>query len=188
MNPRRSRFEWLNAEAAPDPRGLDNLTVMASMADAIQQFREAIFAAGIEPPKNIVADGKIHRFPTNGTRKDDAGWYVLHLDGLPAGAFGDWRSNMSEMWCAASETMLTAEQRAELQQFYEGARRARSAKQQRIWKEAADKARRLWAEAVEATNDFPYLRGSNLTGSNATKVVCWFLWKTAIASSGRCKS
>src|SRR5262249_28525853 len=86
---------------------------------------------GIEPPKNIVADSKIHRFSTNGNRKDDAGWYILHLDGLPAGAFGDWRSNISETWCAASETTLTAEQRAELQRFYASARRARSAEQKR---------------------------------------------------------
>ena len=57
------------------------------MLDAIEQFRAALLAAGIEPPKNMVADGKLHRFSTNGKRKDDAGWYVLHLDGVPAGAF-----------------------------------------------------------------------------------------------------
>jgi putative DNA primase/helicase len=127
------------------------------MSDAIEQFCDAILAAGIEPPKNIVADGKIHRFPTNDTQKDDAGWYVLHLDGFPAGAFGDWRNNINETWCAASETSMTAEQRAELQQFYGKARRARNAEQQRIWNEAADKAKRLWAAAVEAMDDFPYL-------------------------------
>ena len=71
------------------------------MPDTIEQFRGAILAAGIEPPKNIVADGKIHRFSTNGNQNDDAGWYLLHLDGLPAGAFGDWRSNLNETWCAA---------------------------------------------------------------------------------------
>ena len=127
------------------------------MPDTIEQFRGAILAAGLEPPKNIQADGKIHRFSTNGNRNDDAGWYLLHLDGLPAGAFGDWRSNMSETWCAASEMSVTTEQRCELQRIYEGVRRARNAEQQSIWNEAADKAKKLWAAAVEATDDFPYL-------------------------------
>jgi putative DNA primase/helicase len=94
---------------------------------------------------------------TNGNRKDDAGWYLLHLDGLPAGAFGDWRNNISEIWCAVSETTLTAEQRAELQQFYASARRTRSVEQQRIWNEAADKAKGLWRAATKAKDDFPYL-------------------------------
>jgi putative DNA primase/helicase len=125
--------------------------------DAIEQFRAAILATGIEPPKNIVADGKIHRFSTNGSRNDDAGWYVLHLDVLPAGAFGDWRANINERWCATSDTLLTAEQRAELQRFYESAKLARNAQQQGTWNEAADQAKRLWAAAVKATDDFPYL-------------------------------
>jgi putative DNA primase/helicase len=127
------------------------------MHDAIEQFRAALLAAGIEPPKNMVADGKLHRFSTNGKREDDAGWYVLHLDGVPAGAFGDWRTNINETWCAAAETSVTAEQRAELQRFYESARCARNVEQQRIWNEAADRAERLWAAALEAMDDFPYL-------------------------------
>ncbi len=126
------------------------------MRDTIEQFRDAILAAGIEPPKNIVADGKIHRFSSSGNRNDAAGWYVLHLDGPPAGAFGDWRTNINETWCAESET-LTVEQRAELQQFYEGARHAHNAEQQKIWNETADKAKKLWAAAAEVTDDFPYL-------------------------------
>jgi putative DNA primase/helicase len=127
------------------------------MRDTIEQFRDAILAAGIEPPKNIVADGKIHRFSSSGNRNDAAGWYVLHLDGPPAGAFGDWRTNINETWCAESETSLTVEQRAELQQFYEGARHTHNAEQQRIWNETADKAKKLWAAAAEVTDDFPYL-------------------------------
>src|SRR5262249_50413258 len=120
------------------------------MPDAIEQFRDALLAAGIEPPKNIVADGKIHRFSTNGNRKDDAGWYLLHLDGLPGGAFGDWRNNINETWCAASATTVTAEQRAELRQFYARARRARHAEQKRIWNEVASKAKKLWRAAARA--------------------------------------
>jgi putative DNA primase/helicase len=148
---RRNRERQIVLAAKGWSRGI------APMPDAIEQFRKAIFAAGIEPPKKIVADGKIHRFSTKDNRKDNAGWYVLHLDGLPAGAFGDWRSNISEKWCAGSEASMTAEQRAELRRFFERARRARNAEQKRIWNEAANEGERLWAAAMEAMDDFPYL-------------------------------
>jgi len=59
----------------------------------VEQFREAIRAAGLEPPEVIEADGKLHRFSSNGRRGDSAGWYVLHCDGIPAGSFGDWRDD-----------------------------------------------------------------------------------------------
>jgi putative DNA primase/helicase len=57
----------------------------------IDQFRDAIQAAGLTPPEVIDADGKLHRFASNGKRGDTAGWYVLHDDGILAGSFGDWR-------------------------------------------------------------------------------------------------
>src|SRR5262245_45816226 len=104
----------------------------------IEQFRDAIRAAGIEPPKEIVADDKLHRFSTNGDRKDDAGWYVFHADGIAAGAFGCWRSNITKTWCAGSQTILTAEQRVEYEQFCRDAQRERDTEQQMIYDEAAD--------------------------------------------------
>ena len=49
-----------------------------------------------DPPDSIIADGKIQRY---GPKK--ALWYVLHLDGIPAGAFGDWRAqDEPHKWCA----------------------------------------------------------------------------------------
>ena len=41
--------------------------------------------------------------------------------------------------------------------MYESAKLARNAHQQGTWNEAADQAKRLWAAAVKATDDFPYL-------------------------------
>ena len=70
------------------------------MRDAIDQFRAAIQSAGLIPPDMIEPDGKLHRFASNGARGDDAGWYALHGDGIPAGSFGDWRSGQSQTWRA----------------------------------------------------------------------------------------
>ena len=58
------------------------------MSDPIEHFRLAIAAAGLEAPDSINANGAIHRFSTNGKRGDDSGWYMLHTDGIAAGAFG----------------------------------------------------------------------------------------------------
>src|SRR5262245_38346369 len=104
----------------------------ACAVEAIEQFREAIAASGIKPPESIIADGRIHRFSTNGHRKDAAGWYVFHLDGIAAGAYGCWRNNINETWCSVLERTMTAEERAEYQEFYRNAQREREAEQRKI--------------------------------------------------------
>ena len=66
--------------------------------DAIDQFKQAIEAAGLAAPDVINDDGVIHRFSTNGKPRDDSGWYILHLDGIPAGVFGCWRAGFSQIY------------------------------------------------------------------------------------------
>ena len=77
-------------------------------ADPIEHFRLAIAAVGIEAPDSINANGAIHRFNTNGRRGDDSGWYMLHTDGIAAGAFGCWRTGLQSTWCAKSDNAMTA--------------------------------------------------------------------------------
>jgi putative DNA primase/helicase len=127
------------------------------MTDPIEEFRDAIIAEGLTPPKVIVGDGRIHRFPSNGHAKDDAGWYKLHLDGVPAGAFGCWRSQIKQTWCAGSEAMLTPELRAEREAFLANAQREAEAERQRCYNEAAIKARHIWDAATDAPDDHDYL-------------------------------
>jgi putative DNA primase/helicase len=76
-----------------------------------QGFQMAVAAAGLTPPDTIIGDGAVHRFSSNGKARDDSGWYVLHLDGIPAGAFGCWREGMQSTWCAKSETTMTQTER-----------------------------------------------------------------------------
>ena len=77
----------------------------------VEQFRNAMAGAGLAPPDVIHADGKLHRFTTNGKRSDAAGWYCLHGDNLPAGAFGDWRQGGSHTWCSKDSATMTQEER-----------------------------------------------------------------------------
>jgi putative DNA primase/helicase len=81
------------------------------MSDPIDLFKLAIAAAGLTPPDVIQADGKIHRFSSNGKPRDDSGWYMLHLDGIAGGAFGCWRAGFTQNWCAKSDTAMTQAER-----------------------------------------------------------------------------
>ena len=81
------------------------------MNDLIEQFRQAIAAAGLTPPTEIIDDGAIHRFSTSGKPTHKNGWYMLHTDGIAAGAFGDWREGFTQNWCSKADTSMTDAER-----------------------------------------------------------------------------
>ena len=83
------------------------------MNDPIHQFRSAISNAGLTPPEEIIGDGAIHRFSSNGRPTSKNGWYILHLDGISAGVFGDWREGFTQNWCSKSGKSLTEMERFE---------------------------------------------------------------------------
>lgn len=82
-----------------------------NMNDLIEQFRQTITAAGLTPPTEIIEDGVIHRFSTNGKPTQKSGWYMLHTDGIAAGAFGDWREGFTQNWCSKADTSMTEAER-----------------------------------------------------------------------------
>lgn len=120
-------------------------------------LREAMQNAGIEPPVEVVADGLLHRFATNGKPRDLSGWYVLHDDGIPAGAFGCWRSGRSEIWRADIGRKLTPEEEAKHRARIEEAKRKAEAEREAGYGEAAERARSEWAQAKPAPDEHPYL-------------------------------
>lgn len=126
------------------------------MTDPVDLFRRAMDAAGITPPDEIHADGRLHRFSPTGKRKDDAGWYVLHLDNLPAGTFGDWRSGEAQNWCAKSDNELSTSERQAIRERIKAAQRLRDRETADRNTSAAVKAADLWAAAMPAIAH-PYL-------------------------------
>lgn len=139
----------MSAAPAPAPHPLP---------DAIEQFRVAIAAAGLPPPDEIHADGKLRRFPTNEKRGDDAGWYVLYDDGIPSGAFGCWRSGISETWRTDVFRSLNATEETEIRARVERMRRERELDDARRKVEARAKAAQIWAAATPADDSHPYLQ------------------------------
>ncbi len=120
------------------------------MNDAIEQFSAAIAATGLEAPDSINADGAIHRFSTNGRRGDDSGWYMLHLDGIPAGAFGCWRAGLQSSWCAKSDKAMTATEREAHRARIKAMRAQRDAAQTERHQQAGNTAAALWQAAAPA--------------------------------------
>lgn len=125
-----------------------------SVHDIIARFREAMQRAGVPPPDEIIPDGRLHRFPTNGRANDDGGWYVLHADGIPAGVFGDWRTGVERPW-RDPEVRLTPELNKELSRRITEALREAEMERRRRAERAAQRAREVWDKARPAAADHP---------------------------------
>jgi putative DNA primase/helicase len=130
-------------------------------------FRDAIRSAGLQPPDVIESDGKLHRFSSNGKRGDDAGWYVLHGDGIPAGSFGDWRTGISQSWRADIGRALNPAEESAHQARVEAIRRKRETEEKRCRIEVARKAAMIWKEAQPAPDDHPYLARKGIKAHGA---------------------
>jgi putative DNA primase/helicase len=121
-------------------------------------FKGAMDAAGLLTKDPITPDGKLHRFTIEGdTSGSKNGWYVLYGDGLPAGAFGCWKRQVSEIWCAKSDRQMTAAERAEFARSINEARQAREEEEQARRAEARNRATAIWQAAPPASDDHPYL-------------------------------
>ncbi len=126
------------------------------MNDALSQFRDAIRAAGLEPPE-VIEPGKLHRFPGIGKRNGNtAGWCKLFDDGL-GGCFGDWSSGFTEKWQAKREKPFSQSERVAFMRRVEEARKQAETERQQQYAEAAAKAASIWNAATPANDDHPYL-------------------------------
>lgn len=120
-------------------------------AGAIEQFSTAIAAAGLPVPESINDDGKIHRFATSGRGIDDSGWYMLHTDGIAAGAFGCWRSGLQSSWCAKSDNAMSPAERDHHRQRIKAMQAQREADTLAMQLTASDTAAALWSQSDTAT-------------------------------------
>jgi len=125
------------------------------------QLIDAMRAAGLEPPDEILMDGKIHRFKsgTKGTPGiDKPGWYLVFGDGIPAGRFGCWRMGMEVTWRADVGRKLTEfEEMAHARRINES-KVLREAAQERQHQVASETVEKIWLSGVAAHPDHPYLK------------------------------
>jgi putative DNA primase/helicase len=120
------------------------------------QFLEAIQAEGLTPPPALVADGRLKRFASNGKSGDQAGWYIFHGDGIPAGSFGDWRSGLNRTWRADIGREWTPAEQERHRERAAAMQRERAAEEERRHAKARTRAADLWSKSSPCLSH-PYL-------------------------------
>ncbi|MFM9437412.1 putative DNA primase/helicase [Janthinobacterium sp. CG_23.3] len=126
------------------------------MSNHIDQFRIAIVAAGLPAPDEIIDDGKLRRFSTDGKPRDTSGWYVLYGDDMPAGSFGCWRSGLQSTWCGKSDHEQTDSERQAMRERVKAMQRQRDTEQAQRQAEARTTAATRLA-TTETAMMHPYL-------------------------------
>lgn len=129
------------------------------MISAQGDFINAMQAAGLLMHKGApIADGDLHRYRVEGDKAGSRnGWYVLHLDDKPFGAFGSWRTGQSETWTASAIQTMTAAERKAMTERMAAAKAASDAEKAAVNAAARERAAKLWGRARPAGNDHPYL-------------------------------
>ncbi|MGR0114151.1 AAA family ATPase [Ralstonia pseudosolanacearum] len=135
-----------------------------------QQFAAAMAGHGLHHGE-IVADGKLHRFDgPDEKRGKRSAWYVLHGDGLPAGSFGDWRTGLSQTWCAKSDHTMTAAERQAHRQRIELAKAEAAAERAKVAEEAAVKCGELWNIAANVDGGHAYVERKGIKPAGAKQL------------------
>lgn len=136
---------------------------MNAVVGVSEAFRSAIASRGITPPSGIIPDGKIHRYASNGDRDDDAGWYVFYSNDPPAGAFGCWRSGVSETWCARHPAMMSEQERTVYRRRIDELNRQREIERRDRHTQAAERAQTLWNSGAPVDEGHGYLCEKKVT-------------------------
>lgn len=130
------------------------------------QLRSAMLAAGLDPPGDLILDGKLRRFNSGGKR-DKSAWYVVFGDGVPAGRFGDWREGLEVTFRADVGRRLSAVEEMAHKARMEEAKRQRDEARRLQAEAAADTVTEIWTGAAPATADHPYLKRKGIQPNGA---------------------
>lgn len=125
----------------------------------IDQFTQAMQAAGLEPDEQLVADGVLHRIHD---KQDRAGkkdlWYILFGDGAPMGFFGHWsRLPDTQSWQAKADSAITPEQREQNRQRRLQAQEERNKAQKEVQAACRAKAEKMLKASRDVAADHPYI-------------------------------
>ncbi len=139
------------------------------MSEAVLSFIAAMEAAGVKPTHSIaqaLEGGEIVRFHVHGDKPHrQNGWAVLHLDGIPAGAFGSYRSGIKEKWRASTpqRRLSKAEWKAAVAERNR-VQAERQAEKVAGWETVAAEAAALFDGSEAADPGHAYLRKKRIGG------------------------
>ena len=127
------------------------------MTQGILEFQKAMAEHGLYC-NEIIADAGIRRFHIEGGSPGNVdGWYTYHSNGIPAGAYGSWKTGDQFTWCGRNFSTLTPTERAEHKRIIEKAKAQQEAERNRQAETARQTAKKIWDEATPAEDDHLYL-------------------------------
>lgn len=136
---------------------LTPLNYTKSEADHSRDFIAAIEFSGLTAPENVIADGALHRFSSNGKRGKLNGWYVLHGGDIPAGAFGCWASDINQTWRADIGRNLTKAENEAHRARMAAMKAAREQAESLQHEETAAECEKILSQCHDATTANAYL-------------------------------
>ncbi|CAK7037994.1 MAG: hypothetical protein DELT_00652 [Desulfovibrio sp.] len=127
------------------------------MSNALHTFRDILNGKGLIPSE-IIADGKLHRCPTEAKPHKQNGAYIAHLDTPATLWWCNWESVEQGTFTDAEERTLSQAEKEALQQRQAAVKQQREAEFAQRQTAAAQKAQSELNASALCSPEHPYLR------------------------------
>lgn len=114
-------------------------------------------------PEEIIADGNLHRCPTQGKPRKQNGAYIAHLDKPATLWWYNWETDDQGTFCAEEKRTLSPAEMSAWRERQQSLRRQREAECAKRYAEAAHQARQDWSSARNCDASHPYLRRKGIS-------------------------
>jgi putative DNA primase/helicase len=131
------------------------------------QFIDAIIESGLCAPRDIVMDGKIHRFASDDDKHKKPGWYIGFESPIPVIVFGCWKAGFTSQRRAETGIKYTPAQEMKLLSQIAEAKKLRDAELERKHEVAAETVELIWPTCTPASPDHPYLKRKGISAHGA---------------------
>lgn len=132
------------------------------MSNPLQTFRDILTDKGLIPAE-IMADGKLHRCPTQTKPHKQNGAYIAHVD-IPATLWWcNWENGEQGTFCTEEKQTLSVSELSAWRERQHSIQRQREAEYAERHAEAAQLARQEWNSARRCDANHPYLHRKGIT-------------------------
>jgi len=139
-----------------------------TLFDAIKDFQATLQDNDLGCPA-INADKGIQRFKLGSEKgSSKSGWYIFYTnENNFAGAYGNWKTGLNETWhFSKNSAPLSIEERRQLKQIYNDAKKKQLAKKERQYAKARRIANSVWNNGSPASPNHPYLIKKHCTAAS----------------------
>lgn len=132
------------------------------MNDLLHTFHDVLGQHGLVP-ETILADGTLHRCPTEGKPRKQNGAYIVHLDKPATLWWCNWETDDQGTFCAEEKQTLSVAEMSAWRGRQQSIQRQRETECAKRHTEAAQQARQEWSSARVCDANHPYLRRKGIT-------------------------